>query len=62
MELAQRWLELRQTRSEAQEVIWDLQSSGEWRKFNEPGFERDNDRVKVRGMTQNNTFGSPHLL
>ena len=49
-ELAQRWIELRQVHSQTQEVIWELQSYGRWRKFDEPRFKRDNDRVKVRRM------------
>ena len=62
IKLAQRWLDLRQVHSKTQEVNWDPQPNGAWAKFTEPGYERNDDRVKVRGMTQMCTFGSLHPL
>ena len=56
LKLAQKWLDLRQMRSETQEVNWEPQPNGVWFKFNEPGFERNDARVKVRGMTQTCTY------
>ena len=62
IKLAQKWLDFRQVHSETQEVNWDLQPNGAWGKYKETGFERNDARVKVRGMTLKCTLGSLHPL
>ena len=56
IKLAQRWLDLRQVRSKTQEVNWDPQPNGAWAKFTEPGYERNDARVKVRGMVPSDHY------
>ena len=60
--VAQTWLDLRQMGSETREVTWDPQPNGAWVKFKEPGFKRNDARVKVRGTALTCTLGWLHPL